>query len=202
MDGMVATATPTSLKIATIRAMDLRRNKIIQIMIEATQVAMIAINITHSLEFLISDTKERDTPVQYRRSRTKSLNLAGIFIVRFGLLCGSVVSEVVTDKANTKRMANLQSLRLQVGYIPLDLDNAPCLTKDSCDCSWLLISIGYGFQLLFNCYFFLRLQCHNDSQSQSKVLNHLSVLNWLCRQQLWQLQAGTSLHLSLKRNLR
>ena len=26
-------------------------------------------------------------------------------------------------------MANLQSLRLQVGYIPLDLDNAPCLTK-------------------------------------------------------------------------
>ena len=31
-------------------------------------------------------------------SRTKSLNLAGIFIVRFGLLCGSVVSDVVTGK--------------------------------------------------------------------------------------------------------
>lgn len=43
MDGIVAMATPTSLKNATIRAMDLRRNKIMQTIIEATQVVIIAI---------------------------------------------------------------------------------------------------------------------------------------------------------------
>ena len=39
------------------------------------------------------------------------------------------VSTVSFLTTANKRMANLQSLRLRVGYIPLDLDNAPCLTK-------------------------------------------------------------------------
>ena len=44
-------------------------------------------------------------------SRTKSLNLAGIFIVRFGLLCGSVVSEVVTDKGEITGLVSASALQ-------------------------------------------------------------------------------------------
>ena len=49
-------------------------------------------------------------------SRTKSLNLAGIRIVRFGLLRGSVVSEVPTGRGETTGLAGVSAPTESSGF--------------------------------------------------------------------------------------